>query len=166
VVVTTAAAVITGVALMLLATSTTLNIQSFMGAIMAVGVATANAILLVTFAERARRGGASATDAALDGARHRLRPILMTSCAMIAGMTPMALGFGEGGDQTAPLGRAVIGGLAAATLTTLLILPSIFAVVMGWGGRASASLDPDDPESAHSDQKNETEASPRPAEAT
>ena len=81
---------------------------------MAVGVAMANAILLVTFAERAARGGRSAAEAGVEGARHRLRPILMTSCAMIAGMVPMALGLGEGGDQTAPLGRAVIGGLAAA----------------------------------------------------
>ena len=153
VVVTTAAAVVAGVAATLLTTGTTLNIQSFMGAIMAVGVATANAILLVTFAERARRGGASATDAAVDASRHRLRPILMTSCAMIAGMLPMALGLGEGGDQAAPLGRAVIGGLAAATLATLLILPSVFAVVMGFGGLGSASLDPDDPESTHCDRQ-------------
>jgi Cu/Ag efflux pump CusA len=131
-----------------------------MGAIMAVGVAVANAILLVTFAEKARREGADALTAAVEGARHRLRPILMTSCAMIAGMLPMALGVGEGGDQAAPLGRAVIGGLAAATLTTLLILPSVFAVVMGRGGRRSASLDPDDPQSAHYDRPNEPAAVP------
>ncbi len=134
VVVLTTPAVIAGVAVALLATNTTLNIQSFMGAIMAVGVAVANAILLVTFAERARREGAPAAEAAVDGARHRLRPILMTSCAMIAGMVPMALALGEGGEQTAPLGRAVIGGLAAATLTTLLVLPCVFAVVQGWAG--------------------------------
>jgi multidrug efflux pump subunit AcrB len=118
-----------------------------MGAIMAVGVATANAILLVTFAERSRVGGMSALDAAVDGARTRVRPILMTSCAMIAGMVPMALGLGEGGEQTGPLGRAVIGGLAAGTLTTLLVLPAVFAVLMGGAGRASASLDPFDPAS-------------------
>ena len=82
---------------------------------------------------------------------------------MIAGMVPMALGLGEGGEQTAPLGRAVIGGLVAATLATLLILPAVFAVVMGWGGRGSASLDPDDPESAHSDKKEEPEAAAAPA---
>jgi multidrug efflux pump subunit AcrB len=142
-------AVLAGVAVMLLATGTTLNLQSFMGAIMAVGVATANAILLVTFAERARVGGMSARDAAVEGARTRVRPILMTSCAMIAGMVPMALGIGEGGDQTAPLGRAVIGGLAAATATTLFVLPAVFALVMGGAGRASASLDPFDPASPH-----------------
>jgi multidrug efflux pump subunit AcrB len=151
VVVSTAPAVIAGVVVALLATRTTLNIQSFMGAIMAVGVSVANAILLVTFAERARKGGAPVKEAAVDGARHRLRPILMTSCAMIAGMVPMALAFGEGGEQTAPLGRAVIGGLVAATLTTLLVLPCVFAVVQQGAGAGSASLDPEDPESAYSD---------------
>jgi multidrug efflux pump subunit AcrB len=115
-----------------------------MGAIMAVGVAVANAILLVTFAERSRVDGAAADAAAIDGAQSRLRPILMTSIAMIAGMLPMALGLGEAGQQTAPLGRAVIGGLAIATLATLLILPSIFAIVQARAHRRSASLDPDD----------------------
>ncbi|MBN9522530.1 efflux RND transporter permease subunit [bacterium] len=142
-------AVLAGVGAMLLATGSTLNLQSFMGSIMAVGVATANAILLVTFAERARLGGRSARDAGVDGASTRVRPILMTSCAMIAGMVPMALGLGEGGDETAPLGRAVIGGLAAGTLTTLFILPAVFALVMGRTGRASASVDPFDPASPH-----------------
>lgn len=147
--VTTAPAVVAGVAIALLATGTTLNIQSFMGAIMAIGVATANAILLVTFAERNRRGGAEPLTAAIDGAQHRLRPILMTSCAMIAGMVPMALALGEGGEQTAPLARAVIGGLFAATFATLLILPCFFVVVQGQSGTRSVSLDPDDPQSPH-----------------
>jgi multidrug efflux pump subunit AcrB len=138
-------AVLAGVAVMLLLTGTTLNLQSFMGSIMAVGVATANAILLVTFAERARVEGRTAPEAGAEGARSRVRPILMTSCAMIAGMVPMALGLGEGGDQTAPLGRAVIGGLAAGTLTTLFVLPAVFALFMGRAGRASASVDPFDP---------------------
>jgi multidrug efflux pump subunit AcrB len=151
-VLSTAPAVMAGVALALLATGTTLNIQSFMGAIMAVGVAVANAILLVTFAERERRAGAEGAAAAAAGARHRLRPILMTSCAMIAGMVPMAVGFGEGGEQTAPLARAVIGGLAAATLMTLLVLPAVFAMVQGRAGRRSVSLDADDPESPHFDR--------------
>jgi Cu/Ag efflux pump CusA len=110
-------------------------------------VAVANAILLVTFAERARREGADARKAAAEGATGRLRPILMTSCAMFAGMLPMALGSGEGGDQSAPLGRAVIGGLLAATLATLFILPSVFAILRGRAGRGSTSLDPTDPES-------------------
>jgi multidrug efflux pump subunit AcrB len=140
-------AVLAGVALALRVTGTTINLQSFMGAIMALGVAVANAILLVTFAERTRLAGATARDAGIRGARDRLRPILMTSLAMIAGMAPLALGLGEGGEQTAPLGRAVIGGLAASTIATLLALPSVFAIVMGSAGRASASLHPFDPES-------------------
>jgi multidrug efflux pump subunit AcrB len=155
VVVSTTPAVIAGVVLALLVTHTTLNIQSFMGAIMAVGVAVANAILLANFAEQYRREGRPAGEAVVEGARHRLRPILMTSCAMIAGMVPMALGLGEGGEQTAPLGRAVIGGLAVATFATLFILPSIFAVVQGRSSTRSASLDPDDPESPHFDHGGE-----------
>ena len=147
-VVSTTPAVVAGVVLMLWLTGTTLNIESFMGAIMAVGVAVANAILLVTFAERNRLAGASAGEAAAEGARSRLRPILMTSSAMIAGMAPMALGLGEGGQQTAPLGRAVVGGLAAATVATLLVLPSIFALVQARAHRRSASLDPTDPHSS------------------
>src|SRR5262249_31816129 len=110
---------------------------------------TANAILLVTFAERARTERASAVDAAVDGAKHRLRPILMTSCAMIAGMVPMSLGLGEGGEQMAPLARAVIGGLLAATVMPLIVLPSLFAIVMGRSSTKSASLDPEDPDSPH-----------------
>jgi multidrug efflux pump subunit AcrB len=144
-------AVLCGVAAMLLATGTTLNIQSFMGAIMAVGVAVANAILLVTFAERYRRGGMTALEAAIEGARTRVRPIAMTSLAMIAGMMPMALGLGtgEGGDQTAPLGRAVIGGLMAATLATLTLLPAVFALAMGRASVQSASLWSSDPQSRY-----------------
>jgi multidrug efflux pump subunit AcrB len=155
IVVSTTPAVIAGVVLALVFTRTTLNIQSFMGAIMAVGVAVANAILLATFAEQNRREGKDAKDAAVDGAKHRLRPILMTSCAMISGMVPMALGLGEGGEQTAPLGRAVIGGLAVATFATLFLLPSIFAVVQGRSSSKSVSLHPDDPESPNFDQGGE-----------
>jgi multidrug efflux pump subunit AcrB len=153
IVVSTTPAVIAGVALTLWLTGTTLNIQSFMGAIMAVGVAVANAILLVTFAERSRMGGAEADAAAVDGAQSRLRPILMTSFAMIAGMLPMSLGLGEGGEQTAPLGRAVVGGLAVATFATLLILPSVFAIVQARAHRRSASLDPEDEEISPQKQK-------------
>ncbi|WP_422923810.1 efflux RND transporter permease subunit [Singulisphaera sp. PoT] len=148
--VSTAPAVVCGVIAALWATNTTINIQSFMGAIMAVGVAVANAILLVTFAERRRRDeSAEAGEAAIHGAVDRLRPILMTSCAMTAGMVPMALGWGEGGQQSAPLGRAVIGGLVAATAATLFVLPAVFALVQGRVGRTSASVDPDDPESRY-----------------
>jgi multidrug efflux pump subunit AcrB len=145
IVVTSVPAVLAGVVVALWVTGTTINIQSFMGAIMAVGVAVANAILLVTFAERRRQDGATAAEAAVDGAQNRLRPILMTSFAMIAGMVPMALALGEGGEQTAPLGRAVIGGLVAATLATLLVLPLVFAVVQKRRPTGSASLYPLDP---------------------
>jgi multidrug efflux pump subunit AcrB len=149
IVVSTVPAVIAGVALSLWLTHTTLNIQSFMGAIMAIGVAVANAILLVTFAERSRLAGAAPADSAVEGAQSRLRPILMTSLAMIAGMIPMALGLGEGGEQTAPLGRAVVGGLAAATIATLIVLPSVFTILRGRASTHSVSLDPDDPLSGH-----------------
>jgi multidrug efflux pump subunit AcrB len=142
-------AVIAGVGVMLWLTHTTLNIQSFMGAIMAVGVAVANSILLVTFAERSRLEGREPSTAAIEGASSRLRPILMTSAAMIAGMIPMALGLGEGGEQTAPLGRAVIGGLSGATCATLLVLPAIFTMLAWRSGRTSASLDPEDAQSPH-----------------
>jgi multidrug efflux pump subunit AcrB len=144
-------AVIAGVAVALLVTGTTLNIQSFMGAIMAIGVAVANAILLTSFAEVNRKSGTAAPEAAVRGAESRLRPILMTSCAMLAGMIPMALALQEGGEQTAPLARAVIGGLVASTLATLLVLPSVFAVVQGRSSPASASLDPADSESRYHD---------------
>ena len=145
--ISTAPAAIAGVALALAITGTTLNIQSYMGAIMSIGVAVANAILLVTFAERSRLSGAMAAAAAVHGAQSRLRPILMTSLAMIAGMLPLAIGFGEGGEQTAPLGRAVVGGLAAATVATLWVLPAVFAIVQARAHRNSASLDPDDADS-------------------
>jgi len=143
-VVSTVPAVIAGVATALWITGTTLNVQSFMGAIMAIGVATANAILLITFAERARQGGQSAAQAGVQAVRDRLRPILMTSAAMIAGMIPMAIGLGEGGEQTAPLGRAVIGGLAVATLATLTILPSVYSVLQSGRPMGSGSLEPEE----------------------
>ena len=146
-VLSTSPAVIFGVVVASWLTRTTLNVQSFMGAIMAIGVSVANAILLVTVAERSRHEGQPAEVAAIEGASSRLRPILMTSLAMIAGMIPMALAPGEGGEQTAPLGRAVIGGLGASTLAVLMILPSVFAIVQQRASRASASLHPDDAES-------------------
>lgn len=142
-------AVLTGVVLALAATGTTLNLQSFMGTIMSVGVAVANAILLVTFVERRRLQGSAAAVAAVEGAVSRLRPIAMTSLAMIAGMAPLALGLGEGGEQTAPLGRAVVGGLAGATVATLFVLPAVFSIVQSRASRRSPSLDPDDAASVH-----------------
>ncbi|MDR2216024.1 MAG: efflux RND transporter permease subunit, partial [Nevskiaceae bacterium] len=136
-------AVLAGALLLLLITDTSLNLQSFMGLIMAIGVALANAILVVTFAERARREGLPSFEAARRAVSERLRPVLMTSMAMIAGMIPMALAIG-GGAETAPLGRAVIGGLLAATAATLLILPLVFGFVMRRVPARGASLDPDD----------------------
>ena len=137
--------VLAGVALALMVTGSTLNIQSFMGATMAVGVSVANAILLCTIAEYHRRTGATAVDAAVEAVRARVRPILMTSVAMVAGMTPLALGA----EQTAPLGIAVIGGLVASTLTVLIAIPSIFAIVQHAATTSSPSIDPDDPNSPY-----------------
>jgi multidrug efflux pump subunit AcrB len=130
---------------MLLITGTSLNLESFMGTIMAIGVAVANAILLVTFAEQSRKAGADAKTAARTAAGERLRPVLMTSLAMITGMIPMALAIGRGSEGTAPLGRAVIGGLLVATAATLLVLPTVFAIVQRRASLASPTLDPDDP---------------------
>ncbi|MFI5095226.1 MAG: efflux RND transporter permease subunit [Candidatus Acidiferrales bacterium] len=147
IVLSTIPAVLTGVLLMLLITGTSLNLESFMGAIMAIGVAVANAILLVTFAEKNRKNGADAKTAARNAASERLRPVLMTSLAMITGMIPMALAIGRGSEETAPLGRAVIGGLLSATAATLLVLPTVFGIVQKRASLVSPSLDPDDPES-------------------
>ena len=147
--VSTAPAVLSGVVIALWLTGMTLNIQSFIGAIMAIGVAMANAILLVSFAENSRRELKDAPKAAVFGAERRLRAILMTSFAMGMGMIPMALGLGEEGAQTAPLGRAVIGGLMAATFATLLILPAMFALLQSNASSASPSLDPLDASSAN-----------------
>jgi multidrug efflux pump subunit AcrB len=148
-IVLTIPAVLCGVLLMLLATGTTLNVQSFMGAIMAIGIAVANSILLVTFAERARHEGRSFLEAAQEGAAGRVRAVLMTAAAMIFGMLPMAIGFGEGGSQSAPLGRAVIGGLLVSTFTTLTVLPSIYAILQRRAGIKSPSLNPMDSESRY-----------------
>jgi multidrug efflux pump subunit AcrB len=147
VVISSAPAVLVGAILMLLLTGTTLNLESFMGTIMAIGVAVANAILLVTFAEQNRRNGADSVSAARAAAAERLRPVLMTSLAMIAGMIPMALAIGQGSEETAPLGRAVIGGLFAATLATLFLLPTVFGIVQKRASLKSPSLDPEDPHS-------------------
>ncbi len=145
IVLSTTPAVLTGSILMLLITGTSLNLESFMGTIMAIGVAVANAILLVTFAEQNRKAGADAKTAARNAAGERLRPVLMTSLAMITGMIPLALAVERGSEGTAPLGRAVIGGLLVATAATLLVLPTVFAIVQRHASVASPTLDPDDP---------------------
>jgi multidrug efflux pump subunit AcrB len=140
-------AVIAGSLVMLLLCGATLNLQSYMGLIMSVGVSVANAILMITNAESIRINLKDASRAAMLAANSRIRPILMTSIAMIAGMIPMAMGMGEGGDQVAPLGQAVIGGLIASTIASLLILPALFIVLQNKASTESVSLDPEDPES-------------------
>jgi multidrug efflux pump subunit AcrB len=121
-------ATLCGILTMLFVTGTTLNVPSLMGAIMAVGVASANSILLVTFAREQQLTGKSAHDAAIDAGHTRIRPVLMTAAAMIVGMIPMAIG-GAGEEQNAALARAVIGGLLFATPTTLLLVPYLFAML-------------------------------------
>ncbi len=148
-IVLTLPAVVCGVILMLLVTGTTLNIQSFIGAIMAIGIAVANSILLVTFSERSRHSGHSPLDAVHEGAVGRLRAILMTAAAMIFGMLPMAIGLGESGNQSAPLGRAVIGGLLFSTFATLTVLPALYAILQSKAAATSPSLNPNDPASKY-----------------
>ncbi|MFI5314151.1 MAG: efflux RND transporter permease subunit [Myxococcota bacterium] len=118
-----------GILWLLFATGTTINVPSLMGAIMAIGVATSNSILMITFANEERHRGLDAHDAALSAGRTRLRPVLMTALAMLIGMLPMSLGLGEGGEQNAPLGRAVIGGLALATAYTLFFVPLMYSLL-------------------------------------
>jgi multidrug efflux pump subunit AcrB len=143
--------VVCGVAMILLTTGTTLNIESFMGSIMCVGVSVSNSVLLSTFMDDHWRSGATPQQAAVEGARDRLRPILMTAIAMLLGTLPMALALEEGSEMTAPLGRAVIGGLLVSTFATLLVVPSMFALLMGNRKKVSASIDPDDRESHNFD---------------
>ncbi|SDK39222.1 Multidrug efflux pump subunit AcrB [Pedobacter sp. ok626] len=149
VILTTVPAVVLGSLILLLLTGSTLNLQSYMGIIMSVGVSIANAVLLITNAEQLRKHNGNAVLSAREAVSLRLRPIIMTSIAMIAGMLPMAIGHGEGGEQVSPLGRAVIGGLLFSTFTVLIILPMIFAWVMGKSTTESVSLDPEDEESKH-----------------
>jgi multidrug efflux pump subunit AcrB len=114
---------------MLLLTKTTLSVPSLTGAVMCMGVATANSILMVSFARDRMQAGVPAVQAALEAGYTRIRPVLMTALAMVIGMFPMSLGLGEGGEQNAPLGRAVIGGLLFATVATLFFVPCVFAIV-------------------------------------
>jgi multidrug efflux pump subunit AcrB len=137
-------AVLGGVVLMLFVTRTTINVESMMGAIMCIGVSVANTVLLVSFAREREMAGDRAADAAVAAATTRLRPILMTSGAMVVGMLPMAFAIGGGGAQSAPLGRSVIGGLIAATAATLLCVPALYTILSGTHGVRSSSLAPEE----------------------
>ncbi len=143
--------VLAGIAVILFTTGTSLNIESFMGSIMCLGVSVSNSVMLVTFMDEHWKTGASSTEAAIVGASERLRPILMTACAMTVGMVPMALALERGSQMQAPLGRAVIGGLVMSTFATLLIVPSIFALVIGRSVSRSSSIYPADPDSTYFD---------------
>ncbi|MBN8879452.1 MAG: efflux RND transporter permease subunit [Sphingobacteriales bacterium] len=149
VVLATVPAVILGSLALLMMMDSTLNLQSYMGMIMSVGVSISNAVLLITNAEQLRKHSGNAITAATEAAALRMRPILMTALAMVAGMIPMASGLGEAGDQSSPLGRAVVGGLIASTFAALFILPLVFAWAQGKAGTQSVSLDPEDEESKH-----------------
>jgi hydrophobe/amphiphile efflux-1 (HAE1) family protein len=127
-----------GVFLALLVTGTTLNLFSIIGFIMLMGLVTKNAILLVDFANRARRGGAALVDALQQAGQVRLRPIIMTTAAMIGGMLPLAMGIGDGGETQAPMGRAIIGGVITSTLLTLIVVPVIYTYLDGWSQRRIA----------------------------
>ncbi|MET0281806.1 MAG: efflux RND transporter permease subunit [Steroidobacteraceae bacterium] len=141
-------AAIAGIVWMLLITGTTLSVPALTGAIMCMGVATANSVLMVSFARERLADGLTALDAAMEAGVARFRPVLMTALAMVIGMLPMALGLGEGGEQNAPLGRAVIGGLVFATIATLLFVPTVFARLHRNDRPASAST-PSEPAMAH-----------------
>ncbi len=147
VVLATVPAVILGSIALLLMMGSTLNLQSYMGMIMSVGVSISNAVLLITNAEQLRKHSGNAITAATEAAALRMRPILMTALAMVVGMIPMASGLGEAGDQSSPLGRAVVGGLIASTFAALFILPLVFAWAQGKATAQSVSLDPEDEES-------------------
>jgi multidrug efflux pump subunit AcrB len=141
IIITALPAALAGIVWMLFATHTTVSVPALTGAIMAMGIATANSILVVSFAREQLQAEVEAFNAALEAGFTRFRPVLMTALAMIIGMLPMSLGLGEGGEQNAPLGRAVIGGLLFATVATLFFVPTVFAVIHGWRlrGRTAAA---------------------------
>jgi len=131
IIITALPAAISGIVLLLFLTHTTLSVPALMGSIMCMGVATANSILVVSFAKQRLQETGDALRSAIEAGATRFRPVVMTALAMIIGMIPMALGAGEGGEQNAPLGRAVIGGLCLATVATLIFVPAVFALVHG-----------------------------------
>jgi multidrug efflux pump subunit AcrB len=129
VIITALPAALAGIVWMLFATGTTLSVPALTGAIMCMGVATANSVLVISFAKERLEEHGDAVMAAIEAGFVRLRPVIMTALAMIIGMLPMALGFGEGGEQNAPLGRAVVGGLCFATVATLIFVPVVFSII-------------------------------------
>jgi multidrug efflux pump subunit AcrB len=131
-------AALAGIVWFLFLTQTTISVPALTGAIMCMGVATANSILVISFCREQLEEGRTSVEAALAAGYTRFRPVLMTALAMIIGMLPMALGLGEGGEQNAPLGRAVIGGLLFATVSTLLFVPVVFSIVHGRRNQPSA----------------------------
>jgi multidrug efflux pump subunit AcrB len=144
VIVTALPAALAGIVWMLFATQTTLSVPALTGAIMCMGVATANSVLVISFARERLSELGDPIQAAIEAGFVRFRPVLMTALAMIIGMTPMALGLGEGGEQNAPLGRAVVGGLVFATVATLMFVPVVFSIVhrRTRGARAAAIGEP------------------------
>jgi multidrug efflux pump subunit AcrB len=141
IIITALPAAMAGIILFLFATGTTLSVPALMGAIMCMGVATANSILVVAFAKERMAEHGNAPRAALEAGFTRFRPVLMTALAMIIGMIPMALGLGDGGEQNAPLGRAVIGGLLCATFATLVFVPAVFALLHGKRGQFDSAAE-------------------------
>ena len=142
-------AALAGIVWILFATGTTLSVPALTGAIMCMGVATANSILVVSFARERLAVTGSAVTAALEAGFSRFRPVLMTALAMIIGMAPMAIGLGEGGEQNAPLGRAVVGGLIFATFATLMFVPVVFSMVHKKQGGSAAAIGAMEPSHAH-----------------
>ena len=139
IIITALPAALAGIVLFLFMTQTTLSVPALMGAIMCMGVATANSILVVSFAKERLTHHGDAIEAAIEAGATRFRPVMMTALAMIIGMIPMALGAGEGGEQNAPLGRAVIGGLGFATVATLIFVPSVFALLHSSNKKTTAA---------------------------
>ena len=138
IIITALPAALTGIVVFLFLTGTRLSVPALMGAIMCMGVATANSILVISFAKTRLEEHGDAIRAALEAGTTRFRPVIMTALAMIIGMVPMALGLGDGGEQNAPLGRAVIGGLLCATVATLIFVPAVFALIHGSRSRIAA----------------------------
>ena len=142
IIITALPAALAGIVWMLFLTHTTVSVPALTGAIMCMGVATANSVLMVSFARERMDAGDDPAHAASQAGFQRFRPVLMTALAMIIGMVPMALGIGDGGEQNAPLGRAVIGGLVFATIATLFFVPTVFAIIHGRSGSPHAAQPP------------------------